>query len=57
MFGKFRFRGEGGGSGKNDHEFSFFGNIERPLREGGVAKVEFAQRFEGNNPLRTQAFS
>ncbi len=34
MFGKFRFRGEGGGSGENDHEFRFLGNIEfyeRPL--------------------------
>ncbi len=33
MFGKFRFRGRGG-SGKNDHEFHFLGNIElyeRPL--------------------------
>ncbi len=35
MFAKFRFRGEGG-SGKNDHEFRFLGNIElyeRPLSE------------------------
>ena len=45
MFGKFRFRGEGGRSGKNDHEFHFLGNIElyeRPLTYfGWTFVVEF----------------